>query len=75
MKHYRLDDAMLDSFVRQKYHWKGLTPHQQYSMAVELTYHRLMEPKLYDFIDQIMADNKDKREYRKLLGVNDNEHF
>ena len=75
MKHERIDDMMLEAFVRQKYHWKSLTPRQQYNMAVELTYYRHIEPKLYDFIDQIMTDNNDKRDYRKLLGVDDNEHF
>ena len=75
MKHERIDDMMLDTFVRQKYHWKSLTPRQQYNMAVELAYYRHIEPKLYDFIDQIMRDNNDKRDYRQLLGVDDNEHF
>lgn len=74
MKHERIDDAMLDNFVRQKYHWQGLTPRQQYNMAVELAYYRHIEPKLYEFIDQIMQDSNDKRDYRKLLGVKEDGH-
>lgn len=72
MTHERISDEMLDAFVRQKYHWQGLTPRQQYNMAVELAYYRHIEPKLYDFIDQIMTDSNDKRDYRKLLGVGEN---
>ena len=68
MSYEPVSNDTLEKFTSNKYHWKSLSPDQQKAMAIELQYHRYMEPKLYDFLDQVLQQKKDTREYRNLIG-------
>jgi hypothetical protein len=73
MSHEPVPSETLDKFVSNKYHWKSLSTDQQKAMAVELQYHRYMEPKLYAFLDEVMQEKKDRRDYRNLIGSEEND--
>lgn len=52
-----VDDAMLNRYIEQRYHWKILPPDVVYSMAVELSKLRYVNAQKDKFIGDMLASN------------------
>lgn len=53
-----VDDAMLNRYIEQRYHWKILPPDVVYSMAVELSKLRYVNAQKDKFIGDLLASDR-----------------
>ena len=52
-----VDDALLNRYIEQRYHWKILPPDVVYSMAVELSKLRYVNAQKDKFIGDLLASD------------------
>lgn len=71
--HNKVEDHVLEAFITGKYHWKGLTPNQQKSLAVEVSKLRYIVERQYRFAEELLEHREAAKKYRQLVAGYDSQ--